>query len=50
MSAKDKKSALLGQMSCDAYALLSDGAQAELRMQFNALNDELQELIPEERP
>jgi hypothetical protein len=55
MSANDKKSALLGQMAalagfmyCDgreAFAVLPSRTRDELRILFDALNDELQELI-----
>jgi hypothetical protein len=55
MSADDKKSALLGQMSAlagfmyvdgrGAFEVLTDRTRDELRILFNTLNDELQELI-----
>ncbi|MFL9930878.1 hypothetical protein P0D88_16825 [Paraburkholderia sp. RL18-103-BIB-C] len=59
MSANEKKSGLLDQMSAlagfmyvdgrDAFNVLPDRTRDELRILFNTLNDELQELIVEGR-
>ena len=59
MSLDSEKSALLGQMAAlanfmyvdgrDAYKVLPDRAQDELRIAFDALNDELQLLMEPDR-
>lgn len=60
--AQSNRSALLGQMASladfmygdgrEAFAVLSDRTQSELRIVFTALNDELQDLIaqPDREP
>ncbi|CAN7470620.1 hypothetical protein [Paraburkholderia hospita] len=59
MTANNRKSALLGQMAAlanfmhvdgiEAFNDLSDTTRDELQSLFNALNDELQQLIAEGR-